>query len=222
MNSKEKARIASKEWYKKNKEKKKEYQELNKDSIKVKKQKYYSKNKDKLKKKKKEYYEANAALIKEKDKKRNRLYYQKNKDSIKKKKKVYRTANADKIRSYFRKKHKEKMLNDPLFKLKKNIRTLIGDAFRKNKILKTKNTVSIIGCSFEEFKQYLESKFYSWMNWSNHGKYNGQLNYGWDIDHIIPISAAKTKEDIIRLSHYSNFQPLCSFTNRVIKKNKKA
>ena len=64
----------------------------------------------------------------------------------------------------------------------------------------------------------MESKFENWMTWDNRGLYNGKLNYGWDIDHIIPISSAKSKEDIYRLNHYKNFQPLCSYTNRNIKK----
>jgi hypothetical protein len=58
------------------------------------------------------------------------------------------------------------------------------------------------------------------MSWENYGKYNGEFNYGWDIDHIIPLSTAKTENDIYHLSHYSNLQPLCSKTNRDIKKDK--
>ena len=58
------------------------------------------------------------------------------------------------------------------------------------------------------------------MSWDNYGKYNGLLNYGWDIDHIIPVSSSKTEEDIIRLNHYTNLQPLCSKINRDIKKDK--
>jgi len=58
------------------------------------------------------------------------------------------------------------------------------------------------------------------MNWDNHGLYNGKFNYGWDIDHIIPISSGKTEEDIFRLNHYTNLQPLCSKVNRDIKKDR--
>ena len=57
------------------------------------------------------------------------------------------------------------------------------------------------------------------MNWDNYGLYNGEPNYGWDIDHIIPLSSANTENDLIRLNHYSNLQPLCSKFNRYIKKN---
>ena len=58
------------------------------------------------------------------------------------------------------------------------------------------------------------------MSWNNRGRYNGEFNYGWDIDHIIPISSAKNEDDIIKLNHYTNLQPLCSKFNRDIKKDK--
>jgi len=41
----------------------------------------------------------------------------------------------------------------------------------------------------------------------------------WDIDHIIPTSTAKTEEDIIRLNHHTNLQPLCSYMNIIVKKD---
>ena len=58
------------------------------------------------------------------------------------------------------------------------------------------------------------------MTWENRGLYNGELNYGWDIDHIIPISSGNTEEEIIKLNHYSNLQPLCSKINRDIKRDR--
>lgn len=57
------------------------------------------------------------------------------------------------------------------------------------------------------------------MTWENRGMYNGELNYGWDIDHKIPLATAINEEDIIRLNHYTNLQPLCSYTNRHIKRD---
>ena len=42
--------------------------------------------------------------------------------------------------------------------------------------------------------------------------------YGWDLDHIIPVSSAKTEEELIKLNLYENFQPLCSKINRDLKK----
>ena len=61
------------------------------------------------------------------------------------------------------------------------------------------------------------------MTWDNHGNPKDgiyELNKTWDLDHIIPISTAISEEDVIRLNHHTNFQPLCSYTNRFIKINK--
>jgi hypothetical protein len=57
------------------------------------------------------------------------------------------------------------------------------------------------------------------MTWDNHGLYNGTEMFGWDIDHIIPLSSAINETDIIKLNHYSNLQPLCSKINRDVKRN---
>ncbi len=89
--------------------------------------------------------------------------------------------------------------------------------FNFSKNFKTKE---ILGCTYEDFKFFLETKFESWMSWDNYGLYDGTLNFGWDLDHIIPISVAKSEEKVIKLNHYTNFQPLCSKINRDIKRHK--
>ena len=103
--------------------------------------------------------------------------------------------------------------------MKHNTRTLIRNSFKNVGRIKSSKTADILGCSFEEFKIYLESRWDTWMSWSNRGLYNGNLNYGWDIDHIVPLSSASTEEDVIKLNHYTNLQPLCSKINRDIKRN---
>jgi hypothetical protein len=85
---------------------------------------------------------------------------------------------------------------------------------------KNTRTYKILGCTYEEFKTHIESQWEEWMNWDNYGRYNGEENYGWDLDHIIPLSSVTTEEDIIRLNHYSNIQPLCSYVNRYVKRDK--
>ena len=116
---------------------------------------------------------------------------------------------------------KNKTQNDPLFKLEDNIRSSIYNAFKCRNINKSSKTKEILGCTFEELKIHLESQFKPWMNWNNKGGHSiSKQNISWDIDHIIPLSSAKTEEDIIRLNHYTNLQPMCSYYNRYIKRNK--
>lgn len=197
----------------------------------------YFRNKNKINAKSKKYREENFEKIKEyfsnpdvkkhrrdsqknyREKNKQKLlnqkksYYQKNKKEIKER----NSLRKNKIAEYSR----NRKNNDPLFKLITNIRISIYNSIKRMGFSKNKNTQEIIGCSFDEFKLHLESKFESWMNWENYGKYNGDLNYGWDIDHVIPISTACSELEVIKLNHFSNLQPLCSRVNRVIKRNRK-
>ena len=110
------------------------------------------------------------------------------------------------------------MVSEPLYRLKHNFKVNLLRFFKSNNYIKNLKTEEILGCTFEEFKLYLESRFEYWMNWDNRGLYNGEFNYGWDIDHRVPISLAKSEEEVMKLNHYTNLQPLCSKINRDIKK----
>ena len=46
------------------------------------------------------------------------------------------------------------------------------------------------------------------------------MRYGWDIDHKIPLASAETEEELLKLNHYTNLQPLCSRINRDIKRDR--
>ena len=216
-----------KRWYMKNKDRIREIKKLNENEIKKKRQEYYEKNKNKIKQKRKEHYEKN----KEQNSKNYKVYQEKNREKILVKKKEYRHKNSetikakkkewdfknrDKINAYVNNKKK----TDKLFKISSSARNLINKAIKRNGYGKNTKTELILGCSFEEFKQHLEINFESWMNWNNYGLYNGTSNYGWDIDHIIPSSNALNEEELLKLNHFSNLQPLCSYVNRDVKKDK--
>jgi hypothetical protein len=172
---------------------------------------YYINNKDK----KKEYAELNKEHITNK----NKNYRINNKTLISEKQKKWYLENKEAINKKGYEYYKMKIATDPIFKLKKQLKGLIRDSLKRKGLKKNGRTINIIGCSFEFFKEYIESKFESWMTWENKGLYNGEFNYGWDIDHIIPISSETTEEEIIKLNHYTNLQPLCGKINRYIKKD---
>lgn len=159
-----------------------------------------------------EYREKNTEIINEQRKE----YREKNTENIKKRNKEYHEKNKQEINE----KMKNRLKNDALLKLTQRIRQNVCNSFRHKSFRKNNKTANILGCSFEEFKLHLESQFEDWMTWDNRGLYNGELYYGWDIDHKIPLASAETEEDIIRLNHYTNLQPLCGYTNRHIKKDR--
>ena len=199
----------SEKYYKNNKEKIKEYYSNNEEKIKEKRKEYYENNKENLINKRKEYYENNKEKVKKYFKEYRKEYYENNKELIKEKYRDYRN-------NYYKNRRK----NDPLFRLTQYTRRSIKYYLESKGYKKNTKTENILGCSFEEFKKHIESQFEDWMNWDNQGLYNGEFNYGWDIDHIIPVSSATTEEEILKLNHYTNLQPLCSKINRDIKIDK--
>jgi len=108
---------------------------------------------------------------------------------------------------------KEKRKSDPIFKLKKDTRSLVRASFISRGFKKYTKTETILGCTLQEFKLHIEKQFEPWMSWDNHGVYNHIPNTTWQIDHIIPLETAKTSEDIIKLNHHINLRPLCSKLN---------
>jgi hypothetical protein len=202
---------------------KKQYYNINKENILIKNKKYGEINKIYLSEKRKEYYEENKDQLL----KKNKEYYQNNKEYLSKKHIEYYYVNKDEISN--RNKNNRDILNykvsqkkkyDKLYSLKESIRSRIVGILKSNNFKKTSKTEEILGCTFEEFKLYLEGKFEPWMTWENRGLYNGELNYGWDIDHVIPLSSVETEDEIVNLNHYTNLQPLCSKINRDIKRDK--
>jgi hypothetical protein len=202
--NKEKLNEKTKKYYQENKEilneKNKLYSENNKERRRESNKEWREDNKEILKKKSKEFRENNKELVKE----RKRLYYenlsvdQKNILNEKKKLNYHQKIEENRIN---KKTYVKERMNEPLFKLKFNIRALVRNALKRGFTEKSKRTQEIIGCSFEDFKLHLESQFDENMNWENQGSY-------WHMDHIIPISSAETKEEVYRLNHYTNFQPL--------------
>ena len=180
---------------------------------------YYLAKKDKIKQQQQEYVENNKDKIKQQQKEYQKKYREKNKDEKKEYQKKYREEKKEYYKEYHKEYVKNRIKIDPLFKLKLSIRNSISISFKRNGFKKLSQTEIILGCTFDEFKNYLESKFESWMTWENKGLYNGTANYGWDIDHIIPSSSGKTQEELLKLNHYTNLQPLCSYYNRDIKKD---
>ena len=151
---------------------------------------YYSKNKDVALIKHKIWIKNNNIKIRETSNK----YYKKNARLICKQSQIYKI------------KRKE---IDPLFKLKIALRSRTGTIFKHKGYKKNTKTEILLGVSFEIVKAHIERKFVKGMTWNNYGKGEGK----WEIDHIIPLSSAKTEEDIVKLCYYKNLQPLWSVDN---------
>jgi hypothetical protein len=171
--------------------------------------KYRETNKEKETTRHKSYRIENIEKIRE----RSAIFYQKNKLKINEKRKEYKSVNNEKVnlqlktagekwrsknKNYVSKRRKE----DYMYKIRVNLTSRINRFFKYSKMTKNCKTMDILGISIDGFREHLKSKFTSKMNFDNYGK------KGWHIDHIIPLSSATTEDEIIKLCHYKNLQPL--------------
>jgi hypothetical protein len=90
--------------------------------------------------------------------------------------------------------------NDELFYFRGLLRTKIYYALKVNKWYKNSKNQELLGCDLITLKLHFESYFNDKINWENR-KY-------WHIDHKIPLSKGRSKEELIKLCHYTNLQPL--------------
>ena len=199
--NKEKININNKAWYEDNKDKVKVYRESNKDKIKA----YKEANKDKRKSYKKAYDEVN----KEKQKIYIKKYREQNKSIIKEKKRIRFQKEKEKVNEHYKIRYNQ----DVNFKLKCRLRHRLRMALKGN--FKSGSAVDELGCTTEELKSYLESKFQPGMSWDN------WTSDGWHIDHIKPLKSfdLTDKNQLLEACHYTNLQPLWA-TDNITKSDK--
>lgn len=89
------------------------------------------------------------------------------------------------------------------------LRTRIWVVLRRTKAIKSAGFWEMLGCTGDELRSHLESKFDSTMNWNNYGSH-------WHVDHIRPCASFDlTREDEQRACfHFTNLQPLEKRENR--------
>lgn len=145
---------------------------------------------------------------KEKEKSYSKEYYIKNREKKQTYFKEYSIKNRENRNDYDR----NRRLNDPIYKLIGNVRCRLNQYLKSISIVKSKKTFDIVGCSPEFLKEHLEKKFTEGMSWDRIGK---EIH----IDHIIPLSSEDNEDEIYKLCHYTNLQPLWAEDN--LKKSNK-
>lgn len=162
------------------------------------------------KKKCKEYYNRpevkqkiinrlNSPSVKEHNKKYIKEY--RRRLNVKQRAKEYRQR--PEVKQYQREYYKYRSNNDEVFAIKCKLRNAVTSAFIRIKQNKPADTQSLLGCTWEEAKQHIESLFEPGMNWSNHGTGLGK----WHIDHIKPV-VLFTEDNMHEMNHITNLRPL--------------
>ena len=161
----------------------KPYFDSHKEHARVKSIEWYKNNKDKVK----EYSSSDEV------KKRKREYMRQ-----------YRILNKDRKRENARNYENNRVKQDINYRILNSLRKRLGSAIKGNQ--KKGSAVTDLGCSIEEFKKYLESKFEPGMSWDNWG-----IGYDkWQIDHIkaLCLFDLQNRDEFLKACHYTNLQPL--------------
>lgn len=114
-----------------------------------------------------------------------------------------RKKNRAQIRAY--ENHKRK--TDVNFRLAGNLRSRLRRAMIFGRGAKSASTLQLLGCTVDELKVKLESRFQPGMTWDNYGE--------WHVDHIKPCASFDLTEPAQQLAcfHFSNLQPLWALEN---------
>ena len=149
---------------------------------------------------------------------RHKKYRENNPEKILEFKKNWLDKNPEKRKQYRenykprkQEQRKERRDTDPVFNLVNRMRSRLRKYLNSHNIIKTNKTFDIVGCTPQFLKEHLEAQFTDGMSWDNRSE--------WHIDHIIPLSSAKTEDELYKLCHYENLQPLWAEDN--LKKSNK-
>jgi hypothetical protein len=204
-------------------ERSKQYRENNRQKINESAKKYRKNNPENYKKSIEKYLEKNPNMesknrlklyrqtpeFRKKENERVKDYYIKNIEKERERRKLFYQKNKKKEREKNDNWRKNKLKNDGFFRMKKRLRDRIRDYMKGKSI--GKKTKDIIGLDYVDFKNYISSKFTEGMTWDNYGE--------WHLDHIKPLVLSENEEELLKLNHYTNLQPLWEKDN--LKKNRK-
>jgi hypothetical protein len=167
------------------------------DEQKASKKAYYEDNRERILQQKRDYYLRKKDAINQ--------YRERNKSKISAQNSRWHRKNRDKIRERKREETRRRYLN-PQNRIESSIRRRIGKLLRGT--LKPDHSEALLGCSFEEFMNYISAKFKPGMSMENYGR-------KWHIDHIMPCSAfdMRDEDQARRCFHFTNLRPLWAKEN---------
>jgi hypothetical protein len=188
------------------KEESHQYYLLNREKISQRGKARYALNRERLLERRKSYQKTERGKLMAKV--NSKRYRDRHKEEVRARVRAY--SKSPKGREWRRLYLRNRMQNDPAFKLKWILRTRLRWLVRGKKCNKG-HSAKMVGCSFDSLKKYLESQWQPGMSWENYGR------TGWHIDHKRPCASFDlTKiEQQKACFHYSNLQPLWASENCV-------
>jgi hypothetical protein len=99
--------------------------------------------------------------------------------------------------------HREQLrgVRDPSFRMYRNVLRRAGMALRGRA-----SPANAVGCEHSELRDHIAARFRTGMCWERYRQ--------WEVDHVRPLSSARTLGELIALCHFGNLQPLWRSENQ--------
>lgn len=85
--------------------------------------------------------------------------------------------------------------SDPSYRMYRNAQRRAGQALKG-----AASPIRSLACTAPELRAFIERQFRPGMSWATYGQ--------WELDHIRPLSAARTTDERFALCNHTNLQPL--------------
>lgn len=94
-----------------------------------------------------------------------------------------------------RQRERTRGLREPSFRMYRNTLRRTGMALKGRA-----SPADAVGCDHSELRDHIAARFRAGMCWERYRQ--------WEVDHVVPLSSARTLWELIDLCHYGNLQPL--------------
>jgi hypothetical protein len=189
------------------------YREANREAIRAQQRAYRESHKDELSRRSRERRAANPEKYRESERLRPRRNTPEGRAAAVEKTRLWVARNRDRHRESMRRRRKQRMQSDPVFKTAIAMRRRFYMAVRNQVYdgwnIRSGEAVRLLGCTMAEFVSRIESMWMPGMTWSN-----WSID-GWHIDHIVPLAAfdLSDEEQRKKACHYTNLRPLWAKEN---------
>ena len=131
--------------------------------------------------------------------------------------KYAKKSKENNVKKYYKQKHIKQNIvkkyidlskDRPIYRIIINLSKRVNKKLKELGIEKNFKYSELLGCSIDEFEEYLIDKMDDNMTFENYGE--------WEVDHIIPFSRFNfyNTDEIKKCSHYANLRPLWKQENR--------
>ena len=92
--------------------------------------------------------------------------------------------------------------DDPSYRMYRSVQRRTGQ------VLKGRHSPRrALGCDHSTLREHISARFRQGMGWARYGQ--------WEVDHIVPLSAARSEAELLELCRNRNLQPLWKRENQV-------